>query len=737
MINPGIVKSVSLTGASSGDGAILDGVTNTIRATVTSLTNANPQAVAIVDGVGTQITSFGGGTQYADGAAAATPTGTQGNWNEAGTQRATSLVKPLPIQVGTGVTLPVSAASLPLPTGASTSALQTTGNTSIGSIDTKTPALGQALAASSVPVVLTAAQVVTLTPPAAITGFALEAGHLATIDTSTAKIPAQGQALAAASLPVVLTAAQQTALTPPSNTGYALDATLTGGTARTKITDGTNNAAVKAASIAAVATDPAVVVAISPNNVVPVSLTSTTLTGNVTVVQPTGTNLHAVLDTGSTTAVTQATGTNLHTVVDSGSITANAGTNLNTSALALDATLTGGTQQTKITDGTNIATVKAASTLPAATDKAIVVTLRESLSTPVTGTFFQGTQPVSGTVTTSPPANASTNIAQVNGVAVSTGTGIMGTGVQRVAISSDNDALTVKQATAANLNATVVGTGTFVTQSTLAAETTKVIGTVRNVGNVGGVFDAVSGAAVPANALLIGGGSIAGGTNLTAMTVKVASVLPALTDTAIVITQRDPLPVGANVIGKVSIDQTILGTTNAVSETHLPASAASADAFANPTITQMGAETMLFNGTSWDRGRGMSVATTTGDTGAKVATGNGANITNVGNKGIQIVIALGTVTGTVPTIVLKVQGSVDGGTTFYDVPVATTASLVATGNWGITIYPAATPLVGTTVSGSTAVVSNIIPRTWRMVWTIGGTTPSFTITSITYNYISN
>lgn len=39
------------------------------------------------------------------------------------------------------------------------------------------------------------------------------------------------------------------------------------------------------------------------------------------------------------------------------SITANAGTNLNTSALALDATLTGGTQQSKITDGTNLANV--------------------------------------------------------------------------------------------------------------------------------------------------------------------------------------------------------------------------------------------------------------------------------------------------------------------------------------------------------------------------------------------
>ncbi len=54
----------------------------------------------------------------------------------------------------------------------------------------------------------------------------------------------------------------------------------------------------------------------------PVSLTSTTITGNVTAVQPTGTNLHAVLDTTSTTAVTQATGTNLHAVLDTTSTTA-------------------------------------------------------------------------------------------------------------------------------------------------------------------------------------------------------------------------------------------------------------------------------------------------------------------------------------------------------------------------------------------------------------------------------
>ncbi len=56
-----------------------------------------------------------------------------------------------------------------LPTGASTSAAQTTGNNSLSSIDTKLPAQGQALAAASVPVVLTAAQITTLTPPTTVT----------------------------------------------------------------------------------------------------------------------------------------------------------------------------------------------------------------------------------------------------------------------------------------------------------------------------------------------------------------------------------------------------------------------------------------------------------------------------------------------------------------------------------------------------------------------------------------
>lgn len=53
--------------------------------------------------------------------------------------------------------------------------LATAGNASLTSIDGKLPALGQALAAASVPVILPAATITTLTPPAAITGFATSA----------------------------------------------------------------------------------------------------------------------------------------------------------------------------------------------------------------------------------------------------------------------------------------------------------------------------------------------------------------------------------------------------------------------------------------------------------------------------------------------------------------------------------------------------------------------------------
>lgn len=99
------------------------------------------------------------------------------------------------------------------------------------SIDGKLPALGQALAAASVPVVLTAAQITTLTPPAAITGFATSAkqdtiiGHVdgletlaGTIDADTSNISTKIDTLAGA---VTGTEVQVDVLTMPTTTVQA------------------------------------------------------------------------------------------------------------------------------------------------------------------------------------------------------------------------------------------------------------------------------------------------------------------------------------------------------------------------------------------------------------------------------------------------------------------------------------------------------------------------------------
>lgn len=87
-----------------------------------------------------------------------------------------------------------------IPASPATSGKQDTGNTSLASLDTKLPAQGQALAAASTPVVLPAAQITTLTPPAAITGYATASNQTdksqftkITDGTDTALVTASGE----------------------------------------------------------------------------------------------------------------------------------------------------------------------------------------------------------------------------------------------------------------------------------------------------------------------------------------------------------------------------------------------------------------------------------------------------------------------------------------------------------------------------------------------------------------
>jgi trimeric autotransporter adhesin len=213
-------------------------------------------------------------------------------------------------------------------------------------------------------------------------------------------------------------------------------------------------------------------------------------------------------------------------VTNTPTVTANAGTNLNTSALALES-------------GGNLATVAGA----------------------VSAGVMQE------------------NVKQVNGVATLAGAGAVGTGSQRVAVGQDTSTVAgsapgtagsasanvlsvqgvasmtpvqVSQATASNLNATVVGTGTFATQAT--DNVTQFGGTNISTGT------GASGAGIP-RVTISNDSSLAANqsVNITeingsAPTIKPSGTSPATTDPALVVTQSpNPNPQCTKVI---NINQT-------------------------------------------------------------------------------------------------------------------------------------------------------------------------------------
>lgn len=218
--------------------------------------------------------------------------------------------------------------------------------------------------------------------------------------------------------------------------------------------------------------------------------------GNFTVVQTTGTNLHAVLDSGSTTSVTQATASNLNAQVV-GSVASgasNAGNPVKVAAVynSTQPTVTTG----QIVD--NQATARGALIVATGVD-AFAVNASQSGS------------------------NWTVNTAQVNGTTTDTNTGNASAGTQRVVLASNQPAIPASQSGSWTVTANA-GTGTFnIQQSNITTDYDTGAGTQTMT---------MFGMALPAS-----GGAVAGGTSsnpvridptgVTTQPVSVAS-LPAL-----------------------------------------------------------------------------------------------------------------------------------------------------------------------------------------------------------------
>lgn len=336
------------------------------------------------------------------------------------------------------------------------------------SIDAKIPALGQALAAASVPVILPAATITTLTPPAAITGFATSAkqdtiiGHvdgietlLGTIDTDTGNIATEvaglltDTELRATPVPVSgtvtanLSATDNAVLddialdTEAIKTSLAGTLTVTGGGGGVEYTEGDTDATIVGSAIMFESnTGTNTISAVSNTTPLPISDAGGTLTVDGTV---------AVTNAGITTIAGAVSGTEMQVDV------------LTMPTTAVTGTFWQATQPVSL--------ASAPTTTVTATD----LDIRNLVNTDVvTAELSAVDNAVLDTIAAKDFATQTT-LAAMNAKMVT------GTDIGDVTINNASGASAVNIQDGGN---TITVDGTVSANATLSAETTKVIGTV-------------------------------------------------------------------------------------------------------------------------------------------------------------------------------------------------------------------------------------------------------------------
>lgn len=566
------VKETQPGGSGGGGGPITDGVDPTIKATVFDYANSNPLAVVLRDTNGDYV-SVGGGTQYTEDAAApANPVGTVpmlvrqdtpvglvttdgDNVAQRGTNYGAGYVTLLdtagnPVSVGGGtqyaedtastagelvtmagvvrndtrgslvnangdrtelqtnssgdlrvdgsaVTQPISAASLPLPTGAATSDNQTNGTQKTlitDGVDTLAIDPSGAIA-------------VTLTGNTQVVGTqanndgppgSINLGVLPAIANAAAPTYGEGsqvllstnlagaQRITAASLPLPTGASTSALQTQPGVDIGDVTVNNAAGAAAVNIQDGGN---------------------------------SITVDGSVTATQATGTNLHTVLDSGTLSTITNV----VHVDDNGGSLTVD-GTII---AASPTVTTVGPTTLRNGSDTISIATNGKTT---------VVFTIISSAAT--TGqTLFQasadgGTTWIGQSAVSSQINQVPTLVSLWSGSApfgvISFVLNVAGMTNARVIVQIPLDGDTSWYATATeatNVPIVTIGSGNVTSGSLTIASAITQTNRAQKTQITDGTRDG---------------------------TVKAASTFPLLTDTALVVTQRDPLPAGTNTLGAVT-----------------------------------------------------------------------------------------------------------------------------------------------------------------------------------------
>ena len=118
----------------------------------------------------------------------------------------------------------------------------------------------------------------------------------------------------------------------------------------------------------------------------------------------------------------------------------------------------------------------------------------------------------------------------------------------------------------------------------------------------------------------------------------------------------------------------------------------------------------------------LTASVTVDGSAAKTTTIAGSTITNSSYRGAKFIINVSAVSGTSPTLTAQLQVQDFVSSNWVNVPGAVTASITATGQYMLTLYPGIPEVANSKVN-------DVLPRIYRFNYTIGGTTPSFTLST--------
>ena len=127
-----------------------------------------------------------------------------------------------------------------------------------------------------------------------------------------------------------------------------------------------------------------------------------------------------------------------------------------------------------------------------------------------------------------------------------------------------------------------------------------------------------------------------------------------------------------------------------------------------------------YDGVTWWPVRSTNTAqdfTVTTFTGLGLGTFNSADLTNNAYHYASFLVNLTAVSGTLPTFIFKIQGKDVASGVYYT--LLSSAALAATGATFLQVGPSLQTLAN-------LAANVVLPRTWRIQYTTGGSAPSFT-----------